>query len=137
MTTAMERIYPVRTLVLASLVAISLAGCAAGGQVGSRPIEGPVRLGEIAAVDGPRVRPDRVIEDSRCPADVQCIQAGRLILRATVLGGSWSKEVDLTLGVPVPVADGMLTLVDATPVPISGETAASTARFTFKFQGGR
>jgi len=54
-----------------------------------------------------------------------------------VLGGGWSKEIDLTLGVPVPVADGMLTLVDATPVPISGETAASTARFTFKFQGGR
>jgi hypothetical protein len=137
MTTAMELIRPVRPLVLASLVAISLAGCAAGGPIASKPIEGPVRLGEIAAVDGPRVRPDRVIEDSRCPADVQCIQAGRLILRATVLGGSWSKEVDLTLGVPMPVADGMLTLVDATPVPISGETAASAVRFTFKFQGGR
>ncbi|WP_409976380.1 hypothetical protein [Xanthomonas cerealis] len=116
---------------------VSLAGCAADGPVASRPIEGPVRLGEIAAVDGPRVRPDRVIEDSRCPADVQCIQAGRLIVRATVLGGGWSKEIDLTLGIPVPVADGMLTLVDATPVPIGGETAASAARFTFKFQGGR
>ncbi|MDR6672843.1 hypothetical protein [Xanthomonas sp. 1678] len=137
MTTAMKRIHLVRTLVLASLVAISLGGCAAGGPVASRPIEGAVRLGEIAAVDGPRVRPDRVIEDSRCPADVQCIQAGRLIVRATVLGGGWSKEIDLTLGVPVPVADGMLTLVDATPVPVGSETAASAARFTFKFQGGR
>ncbi len=54
-----------------------------------------------------------------------------------MLGGGWSKEIDLTLGVPVPIADGMLTLVDATPVPIGGETAASAARFTFKFQGGR
>ncbi|MCW0414298.1 hypothetical protein NB689_000052 [Xanthomonas sacchari] len=54
-----------------------------------------------------------------------------------MLGGGWSKEMDLTLGVPVPVADGMLTLVDATPVPIASETAASAARFTFKFQGGR
>ncbi len=107
------------------------------GPVTSLPIEGPVRLGEMATVDGPKVRPDRVIEDSRCPADVQCIQAGRLIIRATVHGGGWSKEMDLTLGVPVPVADGMLTLVDATPVPIRGETAASDARFTFKFQGGR
>ncbi|PWH25139.1 hypothetical protein [Xanthomonas perforans] len=126
-----------RVKILAALMAISLAGCAAGGPVASQPIEGSVRLGEIAAVDGPRVRPDRVMEDSRCPADVQCIQAGRLVVRATVLGGSWSKEVDLTLGVPVPVADGMLTLVDATPVPIASETAASAARFTFKFQGGR
>lgn len=133
----MELIRPVRTLVLASLVAISLAGCAAGRPAASQPIEGPVGLGEIAAVDGPKVRPDRVIEDSRCPADVQCIQAGRLVVRATVLGGGWSKEVDLTLGVPVPVADGMLTLVDATPLPISGDTAPSAARLTFKFQGGR
>ncbi|WP_295973474.1 hypothetical protein [uncultured Xanthomonas sp.] len=122
---------------LAALMAISLAGCAAGGPVANQPIEGPVRLGDIAAVDGPRVRPDRVIEDSRCPADVQCIQAGRLVVKATVLGGGWSKEMDLTLGVPVPVADGMLTLVDATPVPIASETAASAAHFTFKFQGGR
>ncbi|MFS8373567.1 hypothetical protein JH314_16075 [Xanthomonas campestris] len=136
MTTAMELISPVRTLVLDSLVAISLAGYAAGGAVASQPIEGPVQLGEIAAVDGPRVRPDCVIEDSRCPVDVQCIHAGRLIVRATVLGSGWSKQINLTLGIPVPVADGMLTLVDATPMPSGGETAASTARFTFKFQGG-
>lgn len=127
-----------RLEILAALMALSLAGCAAGGPLASRPIEGPVRLGEIAAVDGPRVRPDRVIEDSRCPADVQCIHAGRLIVRATVLGGGWSKQIDLTLGIPVPVADGMVTLVDATPVPINGKSAAlSAARFTFKFQGGR
>lgn len=131
------RTFWMRVKPLAALMAISLAGCAAGGPVASQPIEGPVRLGEIAAVDGPRVRPDRVMEDSRCPADVQCIQAGRLIVRATVLGGGWSKEVDLTLGVPVPVADGILTLVDATPVPVGSGTAASAARFTFKFQGGR
>ncbi|WP_051067866.1 hypothetical protein ACQR5W_08325 [Xanthomonas sacchari] len=131
------RTFWMRVKPLAALMAMSLAGCATGGPVASSPIEGPVRVGEIAAVDGPRVRPDRVMEDSRCPADVQCIQAGRLVVRATVLGGGWSKEVDLTLGVPVPVADGMLTLVDATPVSIASKTAASAARFTFKFQGGR
>lgn len=83
------------------------------------------------------MRPDRVIEDSRCPPEVQCIQAGRLVVRATVLGGGWSREIDLTLGVPAPVADGMLTLVEANPVPINGETNVSAARFLFKFQGGR
>ncbi|HDS0924003.1 TPA: hypothetical protein QDZ10_002483 [Stenotrophomonas maltophilia] len=135
----MKRIRPVRILMLASLAAISLAGCAASKRVASPPIEGPVRLGEIAAVDGPRVRPDRVIEDSRCPADVQCIQAGRLVVRATVIGGGWSKQLDLTLGAPTPVADGMLTLVEAEAahVPINGKAAASAARFTFKFEGGR
>ncbi|MCE4517898.1 hypothetical protein [Xanthomonas hortorum] len=138
MTAAMKRIRHLRSLVLAMLLVVSLVGCAATGPVTSPPIEGPVGLGEIAAVDGPKVRPDHVIEDSRCPADVQCVVAGRLIVRTTVMGGGWSKQIDLTLGIPVPVADGMLTLVDATPVPLSGEAVpASAARFTFKFQGGR
>ncbi|MFB9037944.1 hypothetical protein [Xanthomonas arboricola] len=138
MTTAMKRFRHLPSLVLSMLLVASLAACAATGPVTGQPIEGPVRLGEIAAVDGPRVRPDSVIEDSRCPPDVQCIVEGRLIVRATVMGGGWSKQIDLTLGVPVPVADGMLTLVDATPVPLSGYAVpASAARFTFKFQGGR
>ena len=138
MTAAMKRFRPLRSLVLSMLLVVSLVGCAATGPVTSPPIEGPVRLGEIAAVNGPKVRPDHVIEDSRCPADVQCVVAGRLIVRTTVMGGGWSKQVDLTLGMPVPVADGMLTLVDATPLPLSGEAVpASAARFTFKFQGGR
>jgi hypothetical protein len=80
------------------------------------------------------VRPDRVVEDSRCPAGVQCIQAGRLIVRATVLGGGWSKQVDLTLGVPIMVADGMLTLIEATSRQQNGK--ARPYRFTFNFQGG-
>ncbi|MCC8619882.1 hypothetical protein [Xanthomonas vesicatoria] len=122
----------------AALLVASLAGCMGSRPSISQPVEGPVRLGEVAAVDGPKVRPDRVIEDSRCPANVQCIHAGRLIVRTTVSGGAWSKQVDLTLGVPVPVADGLLTLVEATPVPVTEQAAPpSAARFTFTFQGGR
>lgn len=125
-------------LSLAVLAVMSLGGCATTPAATGHLIEGPVRLGEMAAVDGPRVRPDRVVEDSRCPTDVQCIVEGRLVVRATVLGGGWSRQVDLTLGIPVPIADGMLTLVEATPVPIAPQTAdRSAARFTFTFQGGR
>ncbi|OBR75858.1 hypothetical protein A7D35_09490 [Xanthomonas arboricola] len=69
---------------------------------------------------------------------MQCVVAGRLIVRATVLGGGWSKQIDLTLGVPVPVADGQLTLVDATAPPADSATASTAnMRFTFRFQGGR
>lgn len=138
MMAAMERLRPFRRLMLATPLVAWLVACAAAGPITSQPIEGPVRLGEIAAVDGPKVRPDRVIEDSRCPAEVQCVVAGRLIVRATVLGGGWSKQIDLTLGIPVPVADGQLTLVAATAPPADSATAAtSDMRFTFRFQGGR
>ncbi|MCF5925190.1 hypothetical protein L2218_25210, partial [Xanthomonas perforans] len=58
-------------LSLAVLAVMSLGGCATTPPATGHLIEGPVRLGEMAAVDGPRVRPDRVVEDSRCPTDVQ------------------------------------------------------------------
>lgn len=119
-----------------ALIGMSLlpAGCAAG-----RPVEGPVRLGQTAFVDGPQVRPDRIMEDSRCPARTQCVWAGRMIVRATVSGGAWSKVLDLTLGTPVVVADGMLTLVAAVPdQPLEGpDGKPARYRFTFRFQGGR
>lgn len=115
-----ERVARGRGVPLAFL-ALILAGCAT-----ARPVEGPVRLGQMAAVNGPRVRADRVIEDSRCPVDVQCVQAGRLVVRVTVFGGGWSRVIDLELGVPVTVADGRLMLVAATAKPY---------RFTFDFQG--
>lgn len=104
----------------------------------ARTMEGPARLGEIAYVDGPRVRADEVLEDSRCPTDVRCVWAGRLVVRATVFGGGWTKQVDLTLGEPVQVADGALTLVEATPVPSrqNQEGKQEPYRFNFRFQGG-
>ena len=121
-----------RAAVLPVAVSI-LAGCAA-----TRPVEGPVRLGQIASVNGPRVRTDRVVEDSRCPLDTQCVWAGRLVVRATVLGGGWSRQLDLTLGKPVTVADGSLTLVEATPRRwISKQRSKPLQyRFTFDFKGG-
>ncbi len=100
-------------------------------------MEGPVHLGQIALAGGPRVRPDRVVEDSRCPSDVTCVTAGRLIVRATVFGGGWSREVDLTLGTPAPIADGLLTLTEAVPTRTAGhQIKPASYRFTFLFQGG-
>ena len=118
---------------LLAAAALLLAGCASNA-----PVEGPVRLGQIAFVNGPRVRPDRIIEDSRCPAEAQCVWAGRLIVRVTVLGGGWARQVDLTLGVPISVADGSLTLLAATPLRRPDERSDKPLpyRFRFEFQGG-
>jgi hypothetical protein len=54
-----------------------------------------------------------------------------------VFGGSWSKQVELTLGTPVPIADGMLTLVAVEPGRRSNDPAQpQQLRFTFAFEGG-
>jgi len=119
-----------RRLVCAAL--LCLTGCGS-----TDAIEGPVRLGQIAAVGGPRVQPERVIEDSRCPMNARCVWAGRVVLRTKVFGGTWPKTLDLVLGVPADVADGKLTLVAVTPDRVAGRSARTEpSRFAFAFQGG-
>ena len=114
------------------VVVATLAGCSP-----TAAVEGPVALGQTALVGGPRVRPDHVVEDSRCPVGTRCVWAGRVVVRTTVSGGAWSKSVDLILGVPVDVADGKLTLTAVTPARRAGQSAKTTpSRFAFAFQGG-
>jgi hypothetical protein len=125
----MQRIAP-----LAVLLTLTLAGCAA---TASPTAAGPARLGQTVHVDGPRVTPLKVIEDSRCPMNARCIWAGRVVLRATVRGGAWKRTLDLTLGEPVQVADGKLTLTTVTPDRHTDrQIAPRDYRFTFAFQGG-
>lgn len=116
---------------------VALAGMLVSACAPVRPVEGPVALGQIASVNGPKVRVEQVVEDSRCPVDVQCVWAGRLVVRATVMGGGWSRQVDLTLGMPINVADGALVLVDADPPRRVGARAVknSAYRFSFAFWG--
>ena len=40
------------------------------------------RIGQAVYVDGPIIKPIAVIEDSRCPAEVQCVWPGRVRIKA-------------------------------------------------------
>jgi hypothetical protein len=105
----------------------------------SSPSDGIARasLGERVYVDGPYVTPLEVLEDSRCPADVMCVWAGRLRIKAGVDLGSGSTEHELTLGQPIHVADGNLTLVEASPArKTKTATPPEGYRFGFRFMGG-
>jgi len=55
--------------------------------------QGPVRLGETFDVGGIRITPLAVLEDSRCPEGVQCIQAGTVRVKTRLEYGRASKEV--------------------------------------------
>ncbi|URW76555.1 hypothetical protein M9980_04900 [Sphingomonas donggukensis] len=115
--------------------ALALSACVATAE--PRAIEGPVRMGQIAYVNGPRVRPEKLIEDSRCPMNARCVWAGRAIVRAAVTTGSGTRRIDLTLGKPERVADGMLTLVSITPERVAGaQPKPAPYRFAFEFAGG-
>ena len=69
-------------------------------------------VGETADLgEGLTVRPLELIEDSRCPANVACVWAGRLRLRADVSG----MERELTLGEPLETPHGALLFAVASP----------------------
>jgi len=93
-------------------------------------------LGQAATVGGATIRPIQVIEDSRCPSDVVCVWAGRLILLAEVdyRGGSESFRGNLTLGEPLRLGSESVTLVAAEPGTYAGKpTDPQAYRFTFTY----
>ena len=98
-----------------------------------------VAFGQPAYVDGPKIRPIRLVEDSRCPMNARCVWAGRVRILAAWVRSDGEREVELTLGEPVSVADGQLTLTAVTPSKMAGEgraLAPSDYRFSFQFAGG-
>ena len=119
---------------LATLATVALTACASVPPANPSPT---AAIGQIAYVNGLKVRPLSVIEDSRCPQNARCVWAGRLIVRTEVIGGSWRQTRDLELGKPQHIADGSLTLVGGSPEKTAGaETDPRAYRFTYDFQGG-
>ena len=113
-------------------MSLLLAACATAPTAG--PMGPTARIGETARVGGLQVRPIRLLEDSRCPPRVQCIWAGRLRIEAVILmqGGSEELRQEMTLGEPLPLAEGKLTLSAAEPAPVAGKALTPDAyRFTF------
>ena len=112
------------------LVVLALASCAS---VPRRDYaNGPTApLNEVATLDGLTVRPIAVLEDSRCPASVQCVWAGRVRISAEVRGAG---ARELTLGEGLTVSGGTLTLVDVRPSKRTPEAIAPREyEFTFTF----
>jgi len=91
-----------------------------------------LRLGESGSVLGITITPLETLEDSRCPADVQCVWAGRVRLRATLTSGMGTAEQVFELGTPITTEAERITLSDVSPAPLSGTSIAeSDYRFTF------
>lgn len=90
--------------------ALALAGC-----VTFRTVDDGIaraRIGETVRVGAMSVQPVALVEDSRCPAETQCVWAGRVRILARVDGA----DTELTLGESKPLAQGRLTLSEVYPV---------------------
>lgn len=91
-----------------------------------------ISIGEIAGNPFLNVIPKTIIEDSRCPIDVMCIQQGTVRVSATVTGLGTSTEEVFTLGMTKNLSKGSITLSKVLPAPISSRDIATTSyRLTF------
>ena len=116
---------------LAFLAGLALASCVTPGNSATPG------LGQVGLIDGLRIRPLAIVEDSRCPINAICVWAGRLVVRTEIRGGGWREVRDLELRKPAPIADGQLTLTEAAPSKMAEQPIDPKAyRFTFAFEGG-
>lgn len=123
-------------LIVGGAAFAACAPTAAPGQAEPPPIAGlgaTAGLGETLRTGSVTLTPLRILEDSRCPASVQCVQAGtvRLAVRASAEEGS--REVALRLGEPQQVWPGTWLLLAAVcPQPrLPGAIAPEAYSFTF------
>ena len=95
-------------------IALALSGCVSYHTAS----DGLVRagLGESAALpNGARVTPLQVLEDSRCPAGVQCVWAGQVRLSVRIDRNGTSSAAELVSRKPMALADGTIELVEVAP----------------------
>lgn len=87
--------------------------------------------------DGVRVTPLEILEDSRCPEDVMCVQAGTVRLKAQVgVGTETAKTTELSLGAAVALSDGRtLTLHNVLP-PSYSTVFLQAEEYRFDFMLG-
>ncbi len=93
-----------------------------------------VKIGEVAAgTTETTITPTQVTEDSRCPANANCIWAGRVVVKANVsfdggLATEQSFESDKTLELP----EGKITLTEVKPhKTLNGVIKPEDYLFTF------
>jgi len=127
---------PLTILLLTAAAGFALLACADGPTASADVALGAefaLAPGEsaLAGDDGLRVAFESVTEDSRCPMDAICIQAGRVVV-AVSAGRGHARPFSLSPG-EAALADGYrLRLVRVDPYPSAAEPIpASAYRATF------
>lgn len=121
-------------LALTILPALALSACAIIPQSAqTQPVsQDLVGLGQTANVGALSLRPETVVEDSRCPINARCVWAGRVIVETTVWRGEQAERRQLTLGVPA--TDGLMLDTVEPGRTTDGAIAPQDYRFHFSIQ---
>lgn len=91
------------------------------------------RIGAVAEALGVRVTPHEVLEDSRCPVDVECVHAGTVRVRATLASGLGTADQTFELNKPITTEAEFVTLVRVEPIAREG-VAIEAHEYVFHFR---
>ena len=122
--------------IAAILAPLALTACAVVPSPDSTPPApqgSVVRLGERVQVGELAVTPVAVVEDSRCPTNVHCVWAGRLVVRTQIDGAGWRVSADMRLGETYGTHGKVIALVSGEPGKTADrETRPEEYRFTYE-----
>jgi hypothetical protein len=127
-----------RYMLIAIGIALVAAGIwASGSRVVQAPASGPItleaRIGQEVSGLGVRIIPMELLEDSRCPVDVVCIQAGTVRVRALLIGGLGEANQEFRLNQPITTETEEITLIQVMPQPLAGIETEDSA-YVFRFE---
>ncbi len=118
------------------LMTLVLAACATVPP--PRSAQPTAAFGQTASAGVLSVRPLALLEDSRCPASVQCVWAGQVRIRAEITDEMGRGLRELTQGQPLQLDGGTVTLIAVDPPKLApGTTDPRAYRFTFRFERQR
>ena len=87
------------------------------------------KFGETFSASGLRITPLALLEDSRCPENVQCIRAGDVRISARIDAA----DTELTLGKPLGIGSATVLLAEVYPGRRM-DTAVYTEDYRFGFK---
>ncbi|MEO5645932.1 MAG: hypothetical protein ABIO57_02585 [Candidatus Paceibacterota bacterium] len=102
-------------------------------------VKGPERktiaIGASAELAGMIIKVTSLAQDSRCPTQVTCIQAGSVGIHATVTKGGVTVDHDFASNTAPFVFEGYsIAMVNVTPVPTTGANAIKLSDYRLTFE---
>ena len=104
---------------------------------GALSISLETQIGFSVSAFGVTILPLQIIEDSRCPIDVTCIQTGTVRVRAQVVSGAGESDTIFRLGYPVTTEAEQVELVYVQPEPHSSHPLIAPSEYRLWFKISR
>jgi len=83
----------------------------------SDPTLDKVGVGQNVFINGVKITLNKIVQDNRCPVDVQCIQVGQVTANVTLQSIKDKKTLDInSSGAPVPFGTYKISIEDIRPV---------------------